>query len=659
MRNDPIHCQRILTQLKSTKVALAGTLSRSRTHVQGASYTGLGSGYAGDVLTGALCANITGRGLSVNVCQNAGVLACSQCALVKYCSEHCQRYHWSRHRIYCEHELRKMKWRPGWVTEGRVPKFRLDSKPGIQHFYPLWNTTPIFDCLGLASKLSSSDSQRHLKFCFPATGGLPQLIKTVNSLPQEFHGQCDILLNHVDSVVINRQLIILYLLLRSGRDIDESAELATHLMYSAFLTPPCAGYLADCTRDIYGIGPREGDMSFYSTFESRGSGKLYTIQTTTGIKKPVEMATSTYGLTKARRSFHDALFHPSLIDGRDRFLMKLRPPHRLSLTRFWETGVLAPFFLNTNSFNQPNRLHFSSRGEWLGHPTTANPLQGWDIPSVQRTGICHGLDPSDILGCLFFHVKSELGKFARRLQDFCVNIYFTQFDVRILSKAICSGLLPAFGASCFDRIDAGGLVDNLGVGETISLLAPMLNYESPGACILMHSRTWFHQIPCATARSNPRLFEILMKKAKDLPELQRRLRNSNITSTKPAIDVIASTSLLRTIDFLDGFVDHEGSFLEYLDRQDISSICANLGLRMRDHNYHYPKRSGLRIGTKYENQSRPQVPGLHLTKNEFYDLFVLGGAELPTRFVEFEPIPQTPGPRGAPRPSEMASLDQA
>jgi hypothetical protein len=126
-------------------------------------------------------------------------------------------------------------------------------------------------------------------------------------------------------------------------------------MYSAFLTPPSAEYLKTCIEEIYGVGPREGDMSFYSDLETRGLGKLHTMQTTTGIKRPVEMATSTYGLTKARRGLHDALLHSLHLDDRERHLMKLKPAHRLTLSRFWETGILAPVFLNTASFNQPNR----------------------------------------------------------------------------------------------------------------------------------------------------------------------------------------------------------------------------------------------------------------------------------------------------------------
>ena len=186
-------------------------------------------------------------------------------------------------------------------------------------------------------------------------GSLIQLIQTINNLPQGFRGQCDILLNHTDAITINRHLIILYALLRSGRDIAESAELVTHLMYSSFLTLPSAEYLKTLVDEIYSVGNHEGDMSFHSSLDTRGSGKLYTIQTAMGIRRPVEMVSSTYGLTKARRAFHDALFHPFQIDDRERYLMKLKPAHRLTLLRFWETGVLAPVFSNTISFNQPNR----------------------------------------------------------------------------------------------------------------------------------------------------------------------------------------------------------------------------------------------------------------------------------------------------------------
>ncbi len=66
-----------------------------------------------------------------------------------------------------------------------------------------------------------------------ASGDIRNLIETVNGLPKHYQGKCDILLNDIDPIVVNRNLIILFALLGSGPSMDEAAELATHLMYSA------------------------------------------------------------------------------------------------------------------------------------------------------------------------------------------------------------------------------------------------------------------------------------------------------------------------------------------------------------------------------------------------------------------------------------------
>lgn len=43
------------------------------------------------------------------------------------------------------------------------------------------------------------------------------------------------------------------------------------------------------------------------------------------------------------------------------------------------------------------------------------------------------------------------------------------------------------------------------------------------------------------------------------------------------------------IDFLDAFVDHEGSFQAYMNEERLFSVCESLEFEMRHHNRHYPK----------------------------------------------------------------------
>lgn len=181
------------------------------------------------------------------------------------------------------------------------------------------------------------------------------MIKTVNGLPKDYKGQCDILLNDTDAVVVNRNLVILYALLSAGPSIEESAELATHLMYSAALPAASAAYVRGCIRIIYRDGASDGDMSFQSSLKTRGAGKIHSLQTTMAMKRPMEMFLSTYDLRKGLESMRSIVISPQHKDNRDRYYGQLEPAHRLALTHYWESGILVPFSLDTRGFSQPNR----------------------------------------------------------------------------------------------------------------------------------------------------------------------------------------------------------------------------------------------------------------------------------------------------------------
>lgn len=150
-------------------------------------------------------------------------------------------------------------------------------------------------------------------------------------------------------------LVILCALLTPGPSIDEAAELATHLMYSVRLPEKAASYVRYCVNCIYGEEMNEGEMSFQIALTTRGRGKLYSAQPATAIKRPMEMFSSRYTLAKALNSMKDTLQDPFQVDDRDKMLSGLMPSHRVSLDRFWKTGVLAPFSLDLGHFQAPNR----------------------------------------------------------------------------------------------------------------------------------------------------------------------------------------------------------------------------------------------------------------------------------------------------------------
>ncbi|KAK7036542.1 hypothetical protein VNI00_011475 [Paramarasmius palmivorus] len=326
-----------------------------------------------------------------------------------------------------------------------------------------------------------------------ASNSIRTLIKTINSLPKDYPGRVTVLFNSSSShgEDINRSLVILYTLCASGPSIDESAELVTHLLYSRFLTPQQAGYVRSCVDYIYGSASGEGEgvgeegsgMSFRATLpiraQEKGKSSLSTIQTAVGPRQLLEMFSAKWDRDDAVRCIKDE----GTKDSWELFLSKLQPSHRLAFQVYRDSGVLLPFALGLDRrrckrvFSEVNRLLFSS-GKYIG---TSNPLREWSISNEE----------ADIFGSLFFHVKTELKEFARRMRDFRVEVLFTQFDERVLVRGLSSGVFGGgFGAHVeFDRILVENLGPGLGLGmgmkECLANWAPLLNRRNLHSYLLL------------------------------------------------------------------------------------------------------------------------------------------------------------------------------
>ncbi|KAF7289072.1 DUF4470 domain-containing protein [Mycena chlorophos] len=595
---------------------------------------GLGSAPNGGTVSHVICGN-AGNNKS---CTQWGVNECAQCQLIKYCSEKCKLQHWSKHRPRCTHPLLSPLWQPSWVSEGREPVFlyphNLVTLYRVSHDF--WGDVPAMDCLQLKHN-EMKDQLMPLddfKLCFPAGADIRDMIRTVNSLPPDFPGYVDILLNDTNPVLLNRTLVMLFILLSSGPSLEEAAEFCTHLMYSAALPGAGAGYLERCVNFIYGgNGEYEADLSFQRCLDTRGEGKLYSVQPSTGTKRILEMCHSGYSLATALKNMKEITLTSDLVDFREKHYAALKPPHRMCFHRFRETGILAPFSHNTVNFTEPNRLLFSAQGAWLV-PEDANPLHGWDMSGVKLAGIKCGVSPeSDILGCLFFHVKHELREFAKRVRDLRIDIHVTSFAPGLLAKGISVGALPAFEDASFDRVVAGNLVDSMDIGGMRACLAdwgPLLNRENPRASILMRTKAWQAQFHPQVGGLTAHAMKIFMDKW--------------------GLDIKMKAVFDQGWRLLDASQDTEDEFQEYLDEQDTDRSAAEFDLQLRTTHRVHPKVQTPHLRTPFLECSYSLSPmkrfGIplgashverpDLSSEEFYELFTLGGANLPTRFLEFE-----------------------
>lgn len=187
-----------------------------------------------------------------------------------------------------------------------------------------------------------------------ASGDIRNLVRTVNGLPDAYNGKLEILCNDKNSTVANRNLVVLFALLRDSPSLEEAAEVAVHLMYSSALTVDQALYLQRSIDIIYG-GDALNTARPSFALDIRGGGKLHASLQGSELRQTLDMFLSTYDLPIALKNMHDVMLHPSREDYRDRYLWHLQGGHRVAFMRSRESGILLPFSAAVSHFVQPNR----------------------------------------------------------------------------------------------------------------------------------------------------------------------------------------------------------------------------------------------------------------------------------------------------------------
>ncbi|KAI5892475.1 uncharacterized protein SCHCODRAFT_02292327 [Schizophyllum commune H4-8] len=564
------------------------------------------------------------------------IKVCSKCKLVKYCSRPCQVAHWPTHKVDCNNPYNETTWQPGWLNDRRVPAW-VTAGPSHSLFGStgqyLWGNVPAIDCMGAVMQEGAAVSCRDLNICFAASGDIRNLVSTVNGLPDDYSGTCRILINDSSPCVTTRNLLILYALLRAGRPIEDAAESALHLWYSAILRPSDAAEMYLCAQRIYGdIQLQADNFEIQSVYDLRGDGKLYAKQPLDDMVS-IRMLISTHGAEEALASMHDTMLHPSRIDYRDRFLASLQPSHRTAWARNKRIGVLASFADDTSDFTEPNRTMFSPDGQWMTLDS-ADQLHGWPVQDVLLSGQRSGLAPADVYGCLCVHVRGQLIEFARRMERFRIDIHVSQADARDLAvDIVLNAYAPHFTPGCFDRIETSNVADYIGLARVIDDWGPLLSRQNQDASLLAYTMNWHVQ------RTDVPATDHCMASSEGARDVQfaRTARAMGIDldhiMTRQVMSIMSGGLILPEVTLftenMAAFCDTSTAFERWLDKQGVKQISEKRGLRMRQRNRIHPKRFGAKL-----DAGPNDVP--EMTEDTFYNLYNLGGAYAPVRFLEFE-----------------------
>ncbi|ESK91309.1 hypothetical protein Moror_2823 [Moniliophthora roreri MCA 2997] len=431
-------------------------------------------------------------------CANDGILSCSACRLVRYCSKECQKRDWEKHKQDCRNRMRSDSWRPLWEEQCREPAFVSESYSSLSSFgggVILWGNIPAINILGDVTE-GESVKARDFRLAFIASGDLRNMIKTVNALPDDYNGKLAIVLNDRNPLVVARNVLILSAI-GLMEDVDQAVDFALHLWYSAFI--PMKGSalaFASLHQQLLADQPFDGRQINLSP-----TSTLSMVLSPLTIEAIVsDLNFNVVDAGTANNILNAVMNAPERVDYRDRFYARLKPSHRVAIQEYRRFGLLMPFGAPNAHLNRPNPSLITPTGQlWLND--SASPLEGWDICEVLRSGKEHGTTEEDIMGCLYFHVQDQLTTFARRLRKFSIS--FSMYDRDAIDLA---GSLPPH-LRRLDRIEVSNIMDReyAGVTSVLTKWGPMLDNEQVDSTLIGSFINWAYRTPGARASSNVRL----------------------------------------------------------------------------------------------------------------------------------------------------------
>ncbi|KAF8800717.1 hypothetical protein BYT27DRAFT_7199539 [Phlegmacium glaucopus] len=502
------------------------------------------------------CANVHVE--QYTACENQGTSACSACRLVSYCSKKCQREHWKFHKQDCKNRMRSENWMPIWVVENRLPSlfsnenaeqdFERRGKEEFSTGCSLWGNTPAIDVINLA--YNEKDARRDFSLAFVASGDLRHVVHTINALPSNFMGNLDILVNDGTVPVICRNIVLLLIL---GTIPDEviAADVALHFWYSTFLPMEYLHQISSVIASFLKHDSSVLPLGLHSTLSCSlpQHAREYLLH----------FVSSSFSLGDAQDEYDRVRNAPSRRDYRDRMYEGLRPSHRVAFQEYRRFGIVLPFGAVNTHFNAPNISLFSENGKWL-QTDYADPLEGWDLDVIVKSGKAHGALPEDIYGCLYFFLSEQLRMFTHRLRNFKINFKVFPCEACQLSKRIRQNLLAECGIPAsirFDRIDVSNILDAnyVGLRGVLTHWAPLLA-ESSTAVIVGYFMNWVarQEDGLASGASSERLRE----KIKGI------------------------MSMLGHINDMDALYENSKPFATFLRKEGLPGILRETNLRLRE-----------------------------------------------------------------------------
>ncbi|KAH7413716.1 hypothetical protein DE146DRAFT_761995 [Phaeosphaeria sp. MPI-PUGE-AT-0046c] len=526
-----------------------------------------------------LCANTERRinGI-IKPCENEARSTCVKCKLVQYCSKECQIVDWVSHKAICKSRYLKTPYKPRWQTEKRIPEFM--GGPPLAQFGSLqylWGNVPAIDLLKVTeNEGNEAILQQDVSLLFAASGDLRNVVKTINSLPEEYLGSCKTFINDKNTTIVMRNALLLLVALQFEPEV--ATPIMLHLWYSAMLPQSIVEALQK------GILPRvrnvcdkiemklDNSMQAKTFVHGKGSVRLVLKKSEwTALAKMLEPSKElTAPIAQAiRRKITQAR-----VDHIDRSLGKMPLGRRAGAIDFRQHGILLPFGASRKDFVVPNPTLFA--GQTWPMKDDADPLDGWSSNEYMKFATTA---TSDAYGAFFFYLRHLLLAFCKRVRSLAVSFQLLGVD---------AVTLPNYLTDVSNICDRG----YIGPSRTMSIFSHLLKPKSqnPRAALLLLFLNIVREENDETTTSATMAHRSRMVR-KFFSDMDPRLVNAGLgKGGLESMQYITTPEVVLLTDAMTYWDDFDIQFARFLEDADPASwkpvslkeLAARNGLIVRD-----------------------------------------------------------------------------
>ncbi|KAI5083583.1 hypothetical protein GOP47_0003326 [Adiantum capillus-veneris] len=569
----------------------------------------LGAGINGAFLDAYTCANWSVK--EGYACNNAGVMPCTSCDLVCYCSAECKEENLGEHNLCCH--LAAGRTGSTAAAFQNAPTKKRTILRAESDF--VWGNIPAYGIL--PQNFRANGISHNLTLCFCASGDLRNVVETVCQLPVKFNAEVTIYINDHNPIIMARNFLMLKLLQTYGSDALD-ANIA--LWYSAAMTHEQSVVIdgvvihtlkstaAGCAdKDLHVNFPAPGRSSIHV---SDGSKLWPVLACMTGSRSSKEEMWSSRS-EKVKSALKS-----------DCKMACLRPSHQVAWKEFRKRGLLLPFGAYNASHSVPNKFLFHPSSGWLPH-ADANPLSGWDVMSVLATGSRIGLPEADIFGSFFFHARTKLSAFLERLQTCEIHLKLSCKEASLLAEEL------AFRQVALHCIDSSNLAD-LNYGGLAKVLCdwgPLLDKASVlPPSLITYFMNWLYTMDTAFPHEEITLSKLTWADVHSAVALINSKGSMCAEKLKSLLELGNSHGNLSLLDY---FHDFTPLFKDYLRSLHANVDARRVGLSRRRKHLVVPHRLSVDI------DDFGGIPGKAASYDRCYYDCMIGDLTFTEQFVEW------------------------